>query len=256
MAPEFRQRLVVTRPCCWPRANAEKPRSGDTVRCMALVQAAKSFRDGPICDDRLAADIPEGTPGIGNQEQAGDSFRALKEPTLNTLPKLLLPLSSSACCWVAAATAMTTRPMTIDERASRANSVAAGITEVQRQLLGESTSPTAPGQLIELTRVIVPVGQQLATHTHPGPQLAVISEGYADLHDRQRPVQVTRAAGTSEAKNETASAGQTIDLKPGDALIEPTGMEHSARRTTATCQSSSTSRRSSRRSAAASSPVQ
>ena len=108
-------------------------------------------------------------------------------------------------------------------------SVAAGVIEVQRQLLGESTSPTAPGQLIELTRVIVPVGKQLATHTHPGPQLAVISEGTLTYTIVKGQVQVTRAAGTSGAKNETASAGQTIDLKPGDALIESPGMEHSAK---------------------------
>ncbi len=108
-------------------------------------------------------------------------------------------------------------------------SVAVGITEVQRQILAESTSPTAPGQLIVLSRVVVPVGQQLATHTHPGPQLAVVSEGTLTYTIVKGSAQVTRAAGTPSARNETAAAGQTVELKSGDSIIEPAGMEHNAR---------------------------
>jgi quercetin dioxygenase-like cupin family protein len=111
-------------------------------------------------------------------------------------------------------------------------SVSAGITEVTRQVLAQSTATTAPGQLVELTRVIIPAKQSLAAHTHPGPQLAIIEEGTLTYTILKGSVQVTRGAGTAEAKVETASAGQTIELKPGDSLIETPGMEHEAKNTT------------------------
>jgi len=119
-----------------------------------------------------------------------------------------------------------TTPATVPPAAT---SVATGITEVQRQILGESTSPTAPGQLIELTRVVVPVGEALATHTHPGPQLAVITEGTLTYTIVKGEVQVTRAAGLPSAKKETATTGQAIELKPGDSIVESPGMEHNAK---------------------------
>ncbi|MGE0057071.1 MAG: cupin domain-containing protein [Dehalococcoidia bacterium] len=113
-----------------------------------------------------------------------------------------------------------------------APSVSAGITEVTRQVLAQSTATTAPGQSVELTRVIIPAKQSLAAHTHPGPQLAIIEEGTLTYTIIKGSVQVTRAAGTSGAKTETASAGQTVELKAGDSLIETPGMEHEAKNNT------------------------
>jgi quercetin dioxygenase-like cupin family protein len=116
-----------------------------------------------------------------------------------------------------------------DGGSSKTPSVSAGITEVTRQVLAQSTSTTAPGQIVELTRVIIPARASLATHTHPGPQLAIIEEGTLTYTIVKGSVQVTRGAGTANAKTETASAGSTIELKPGDSLIESPGMEHEAK---------------------------
>lgn len=107
-------------------------------------------------------------------------------------------------------------------------SPADGITEVTRQVLAESTTSTAPGQVLDLTRVIIPAGQEIAPHTHPGPQLAVIAEGTLIYTILKGEVRVFRSAGTADAKSETASAGQTVDLEAGDAIVETPGMEHRA----------------------------
>ncbi len=108
--------------------------------------------------------------------------------------------------------------------------VAAGVSgDAVRQILVESNPTTATGQTLLLTRVVVPAGQTLAPHTHPGPQMAVVSEGvltYSVISDQ---VTVTRAAGSTSARTETIAAGTTTELKVGDTVNETAGMQHTAR---------------------------
>ena len=101
--------------------------------------------------------------------------------------------------------------------------------EVVRQLLEASSAETAPGQSLELTRVVVPPGLEIASHTHPGPQLAVITAGTLTYSVIRGEVQVTRTAGSPKEKKETAVAGQTVELETGDSIIEMPGMVHTAR---------------------------
>jgi quercetin dioxygenase-like cupin family protein len=108
-------------------------------------------------------------------------------------------------------------------------SPADGVTQVERQLLDEATTDRAPGQTVQLTRVIIPAGQEIAAHTHPGPQLAVIAGGTLTYTVIQGKVQVTRAAGTPAAKSETVSSGQSVDLQPGDTVAETPDMIHTGR---------------------------
>lgn len=108
--------------------------------------------------------------------------------------------------------------------------VAAGVTgDAVRQILAETNPTTSPGQALLLTRVVVPAGQTLAPHTHPGPQMAVISEGVLTYSVISNQVTVTRAAGTATAKTETVAAGSTTELRAGDVVSEATGMQHTAR---------------------------
>jgi len=100
--------------------------------------------------------------------------------------------------------------------------------DVVRQPLQTTASEKAPGQIVGLTRVVIPAGQSIAAHTHPGPQLAVILEGTLTYTVIRGEVQITRGSGP-DAKNETIKAGQTIDLNTGDSLVEIPGMAHSAK---------------------------
>jgi quercetin dioxygenase-like cupin family protein len=109
---------------------------------------------------------------------------------------------------------------------NKPESPAEGVTQVERQLLQSALPATAGGQLLELTRVIIPARQEIASHTHPGPQLAVIVEGTLTYTVHKGEVAVTRAGAASA---QTYGSGQTVELRVGDSLSETPGMVHSAR---------------------------
>ena len=111
-------------------------------------------------------------------------------------------------------------------------SPAEGVTQVQRQLLQSTTTDRAPGQTLELSRVIIPAGQEIAAHTHPGAQLAVIAEGTLTYTVLTGQVQVTRDAGSANAKAETVTAGRSVELRTGDTVVETVNMVHTAKNTT------------------------
>lgn len=106
--------------------------------------------------------------------------------------------------------------------------IAQGVTQVERQLLAETAPDTAPGQLLELTRVIVPPGEALPPHIHPGPQMAVIVNGTLTYTIIEGEATVVRAAGTANATTETHASGSTVELRTGDSVTEPAGMVHEA----------------------------
>jgi quercetin dioxygenase-like cupin family protein len=98
--------------------------------------------------------------------------------------------------------------------------------EVTREVLQSGFSDAAPEQQLELTRVVIPPGKEIAPHTHPGPQLALIVEGTLTYSVVSGEVRVTRS-GSDTA--ETIAGGQTTDIEPGDSLAEGPGMVHTAR---------------------------
>jgi quercetin dioxygenase-like cupin family protein len=98
--------------------------------------------------------------------------------------------------------------------------------DVTREILQSGFSDAAPGQMLELTRVVIPPAKDIAPHTHPGPQLALIVEGTLSYSVRSGEVQVKRSGSQT---TETIAAGQAADLKPGDSLAESPGMVHTAR---------------------------
>ena len=100
--------------------------------------------------------------------------------------------------------------------------------EVVRQVLSESTSETAPDQVVELSRVVVPAGESIAPHTHPGPQLAVIISGTLTYTVLEGEVEITRDSGTEDAATVSIGSGETVQLEEGDSLVETQGMVHEA----------------------------
>ena len=103
-----------------------------------------------------------------------------------------------------------------------------GVTEVVRQLLAEASPDTAQGQLLELTRVIIPPNGSIAPHTHPGPQLAIIVLGTITYTVIDGEATVTRAAASDDQEIVTYTSGDTLELRAGDSIFEPTGMVHRA----------------------------
>ena len=107
-------------------------------------------------------------------------------------------------------------------------SVADGVTQVTRQVLADADPDTAQGQVLELTRVIIPAGESIDPHNHPGPQLAIIEEGTLTYTVIDGEAVVTRNAGTDGQKVEPHSSGDTFELHAGDSIQETAKMVHKA----------------------------
>jgi quercetin dioxygenase-like cupin family protein len=101
--------------------------------------------------------------------------------------------------------------------------------EIVRDVFAAGEPESADGQLLELTRVIIPGGMEIAPHTHPGLQLAVILQGTLTYTVIEGEVNVTHDTGTDQARTETIGAGETVELVPGSAVVEMPGMVHMAK---------------------------
>lgn len=95
---------------------------------------------------------------------------------------------------------------------------------VKDVLVSEDQIEAAPGEILSLTRYIIPPGAELPVHTHPGVQMASVESGVFTYTVVQGEVYVTRADGTEE----TYVSGETVTLLEGDSWIEPEGMVHFA----------------------------
>jgi quercetin dioxygenase-like cupin family protein len=109
------------------------------------------------------------------------------------------------------------------------SSAFADFSTVTRDILATAAPNTAPGQQLGLSRVVIPAGQEIAKHTHPGTQLALVVEGTLTYTVLTGEVMVTRGAGGPTAHAEKITAGMTTDIRPGDSLVETPGMVHSAK---------------------------
>jgi quercetin dioxygenase-like cupin family protein len=98
---------------------------------------------------------------------------------------------------------------------------------VVREVLASDQPASAPGQELQLVRYIIPPNTRLATHTHPGVQLARIESGvltYTVVHGE---VPITRASGAgTPGPVEVLRDGQTTKLHPGDWVVERPGVVH------------------------------
>jgi quercetin dioxygenase-like cupin family protein len=105
-------------------------------------------------------------------------------------------------------------------------SPADGVTATTRQLVVTDEPSEAPGEQLGLSRVILPAGAKLQPHTHPGPQLSLITEGTLTYTVYTGEATVYRNAAGPDPKTETIKAGETVDIHIGDSLLEPEGIVH------------------------------
>ena len=93
--------------------------------------------------------------------------------------------------------------------------------ELQKEVLASDDEVSAaPGEILTLTRYIIPAGAELPVHTHPGVQIASVELGTFTYHVLEGEVFVTRADGHEE----TRGAGCTITVEVGDSMVEPDGL--------------------------------
>jgi quercetin dioxygenase-like cupin family protein len=89
-------------------------------------------------------------------------------------------------------------------------------------LLGEVTPDTAPGETLSLWHYVIPAGQALVPHHHPGYQVARIVSGTLTYNVLAGTADVIRADGTTE----TATGGDVVTLNAGDTVIENPDTKH------------------------------
>jgi len=93
---------------------------------------------------------------------------------------------------------------------------------VVREVLAKGYPPADRKQVLELTRFTISPKAKLPVHSHPGMQIERVMAGTLTYTVVSGEARVTRADG-SELLLE---AGKTTELKPGDALVEASGMVH------------------------------
>lgn len=99
-------------------------------------------------------------------------------------------------------------------------------------LVRASPAPVVDGELA-LGRVTLLAGGALPPHYHPGTQLAVVVQGTLTYTVYSGVIEIYRH-GSSSADPELIAAGETVDVRAGDALVETPGAVHQGRNIGAT----------------------
>ena len=93
---------------------------------------------------------------------------------------------------------------------------------VVREVINEGQPDTAPGQVLQLVRYVIPANMILPIHIHPGMQIAMVESG--TLHYTVVDGSLTYARANGDPG--VLRAGEEIDFQPGDSLVEARGMVH------------------------------
>lgn len=112
----------------------------------------------------------------------------------------------------------------------RGSTVVATTVVADRLVLVEASPLAAAGQNLQLVRYDIPPGVVLPAHTHPGTQIAWIESGVLNyIVVEGGSITVTHAwmEGSPEPA-EQVGPGESIDLYPGDAVVEREGVVHYA----------------------------
>jgi quercetin dioxygenase-like cupin family protein len=102
---------------------------------------------------------------------------------------------------------------------------AAGPAKVSSEVLAQYPPPEAPGFTMYLYRVTVPPGVELASHHHPGQQMARIDAGTLTYTVEQGTIEIGRQSNTP---TESVTGPATVELHAGDSLFEPETDTHHA----------------------------
>src|SRR5262249_42868141 len=93
---------------------------------------------------------------------------------------------------------------------------------ITRTVLAQASPSNAPGQVLTLQRVRIAAGAKLAEHFHEGTQVASVRSGVLTYNIVSGTAAVTRSSG----KSEQATGPKTIELRPGDSLVETAHLVH------------------------------
>jgi quercetin dioxygenase-like cupin family protein len=103
-------------------------------------------------------------------------------------------------------------------------------TTVERDVLSRFVNPRgADGRTLYLQRVTIPAGAKLPLHFHDGSQIAGITSGtlrYTVVKGGKAKVVDMDSTGETPKVVHTILPGETYDVKAGQGVVEPSGMQH------------------------------
>lgn len=86
----------------------------------------------------------------------------------------------------------------------------------------------APGRALNLARVVIQPGAKIPLHYHQGTQLGYIQSGVLTYHVQSGQAKLMSGAGDAPKLVRLIKAGQTVNVKPGQWLIEQPSDHHRA----------------------------
>ena len=99
---------------------------------------------------------------------------------------------------------------------------------VTRQSLAEVEAPPGAKRTLGLSKVVVMPGAALASHHHPGDQIAYIAEGVLTYTVQDGRARVMTGPGDDGTLVRTLTDGETARLTPGRWLVEEQDEVHRA----------------------------
>ena len=92
------------------------------------------------------------------------------------------------------------------------------------EALGPVLPANAPGQALYLVRYRIAPGTRLPLHHHEGTQIGLVEAGVLTYHVESGEVPVYAVGGSAAVR--TVRAGETIEIGPGQWVVEEPGDHH------------------------------
>jgi mannose-6-phosphate isomerase-like protein (cupin superfamily) len=99
---------------------------------------------------------------------------------------------------------------------------------ISSEVLGHATPAAIDNPELSLGRVTIMPGAEVPMHYHPGTQIGVVVQGTLTYTVFTGQVVLYRA-GDSSAPPQPIQPGETVQVGPGDALVEPPVSHHQGR---------------------------
>lgn len=152
---------------------------------------------------------------------------------MRTRAASMLLVAAALLTWVACGT--DTRPTVAEATATAESTATAKSTptsespDIIREEMGSTDPSNAPGETLYMTRVRFTPGYRIATHTHPGTQLAFVEKGtltYTVVRGGSVPVH------DPDGEIRHLGPGETTQLPSGSWIVENEGVVHYGRNDT------------------------
>lgn len=150
--------------------------------------------------------------------------------TLTGIPARIRPVIVASCILLAMVVNGSTSGENHREAAALqpAGTPVTTVSAVSNEILAQASPAPVEKPALALGRVTLLAGAVLPPHYHPGTQIGVVVQGTLTYTVFSGAIELYRHGSTS-TEPEIIAAGETVDVRAGDALIETPGSVHQGR---------------------------